>query len=201
MDLKQITAKNITELRRRFQMTQLELGNAIDYSDKAVSKWERGEAVPDAYVLLRLAELFGVSVDYLLHDHSGQALPAARKTNHVTVSVLAVIAVWTLFAVAYISVLFATAISYWLFFVYAAVVSFLLLTIFNTLWGNKRFNMLFIGLFVASLIAMVYCLLLPLGNLWRILILIIPSEVIVVCCFKLKKRPRVDVGGTKKEEN
>lgn len=200
MELSRITAKNITELRRRFQMTQLELGNAIDYSDKAVSKWERGEAVPDAYVLLRLAKLFGVSVDYLLHDHSGQELPSAKRTNHVTISVLAVSAVWTLFAVAYISVLLVTALSYWLFFVYAAVVSFLLLTIFNTLWGNKRFNMLFIGLFVASLIAMVYCLLLPLGNLWQILILIIPSEFIVICCFKLKKSLPVDAVGTKKEE-
>ena len=188
MDLKQITAKNIAELRRRSQMTQLELGNAIDYSDKAVSKWERGEAVPDAYVLLRLSKLFGVSVDYLLNDHAGQKPPSVKRTNHVSISVLAIIAVFTLFAVAYITVLLSAGLSYWLFFVYAAVVSLVLLTVFNTIWGDKRFNLLIIGLLVAALIAMIYCILLPLGNLWQILMLIIPSEVIVICCFKLKKR-------------
>ena len=192
MDLKQITAKNITELRHRARMTQLELGNAIGYSDKAVSKWERGEAVPDAYVLLQLSKLFGVSVDYLLNDNSGQKLPTGKRVNHASISLLAVIAVWTLFAVAYITVLLSAKLSYWLFFVFAAVVSFILLTIFNTLWGNKRFNMPIIGLLVASLIAMIYCILLPIGNLWQILILILPAELIVMCCFQLKKRFRVD---------
>ena len=201
MELKQITAKNITELRRRSGMTQLELGNAIGYSDKAVSKWERAEAVPDAYVLLSLSKLFGVSVDDLLTDHAGEKLPRAERTNHVSISVLAVVAVWTLFAVAYITVLLSAKLSYWLFFVYAVVVSFILLTIFNTLWGNKKHNMPIIGLLVASLIAMVYCILLPIGNLWQILILILPAELIVICCFKLKKRFEVDLRNVKREES
>ncbi len=200
MELKQITAKNITELRRRSQMTQLELGNALGYSDKAVSKWERAEAVPDAYVLLSLSKLFGVSVDDLLTDHAGQKLPCARRTNHVSISILAVMAVFTLLAVAYITVLLSAGLSYWLFFVYAAVISFVLLTIFNSLWGNKKHNMPIIGLLVASLIAMIYCILLPIGNLWQILILIVPAELIVICCFKLKKRSRVDLKSAKKEE-
>ncbi len=200
MDLKQITAKNITGLRHRSQMTQLELGNAIGYSDKAVSKWERAEAVPDAYVLLSLSRFFGVSVDYLLNDHAGQKLPSVKRVNHVSISLLAIMAVWTLLAIAYITVLLSAQLSYWLFFVYAAVVSLVLLTIFNTLWGNKRFNMLIIGLLAASLIAMIYCILLPIGNLWQILILILPAELIVICCFKLKKRFGADLKSAKKEE-
>ena len=199
MELKQITAKNITELRHRSRMTQLDLGNAIGYSDKAVSKWERAEAVPDAYVLLSLSKLFGVSVDYLLKDHAGQKPPSVKGANHVSISILAVIAVWTLLAVAYITVLLCAQISYWLFFIYALVVSLVLLTIFHTLWGNGRFNMLIIGMLVASLIVTVYCILLPLGNLWQILILILPAELIVVCCFRLRKRFHVDLKGVKKE--
>ena len=61
--LADITARNIAALRTQRKMTQLELGEALSYSDKAVSKWERGAAVPDAYVLLALSRLFGVSVD------------------------------------------------------------------------------------------------------------------------------------------
>ena len=47
-------------------MTQAELGQRLNYSDKSISKWERGEAIPDAFVLTQMAELFGVTVDYLL---------------------------------------------------------------------------------------------------------------------------------------
>ena len=65
-ELKLVSASNIIRLRTQAGMTQVELGAKLNYSDKTVSKWERGEAIPDAYVLTRLADLFGVSVDYLL---------------------------------------------------------------------------------------------------------------------------------------
>ena len=41
-DIKNIVAKNITELRLLNNMTQMELAEKINYSDKTVSKWERG---------------------------------------------------------------------------------------------------------------------------------------------------------------
>lgn len=195
-ELKEITAKNITELRLRAKMTQLELGNAISYSDKAVSKWERGEAIPDAYVLLQLSEIFGVSVDYLLKDHEGEPVPRVRRSraNHASITALAIIAVWTVFAVAYIAVNLATkGYSYWLFFVYATVVSLIMLTVFNTLWGKKSLNILIVGALVASLIATVYLILLSVGNFWQILLLIIPAELIVICCFKLKIKKVTDI--------
>lgn len=68
MDIKQNVANNITQLRKKNHWTQADLAEKINYSDKAVSKWERGEAVPDIDTLYLLAELFGVTVDYFLHD-------------------------------------------------------------------------------------------------------------------------------------
>ena len=68
-NLKLIIAKNITELRRAASMTQLDLAQKLNYSDKAVSKWERAESVPDISVLKSVAELFGVTVDHLITDH------------------------------------------------------------------------------------------------------------------------------------
>ena len=62
-DLKLIVAKNITELRKQHGMTQLQLAEKLNYSDKAVSKWERGESVPDVAVLVEIAELFSVRLD------------------------------------------------------------------------------------------------------------------------------------------
>ena len=64
--LKNIIAQNIAELRRNNNMTQLELAEKLNYSDKAISKWERGESIPDVAVLKNIADIFLVSVDYLL---------------------------------------------------------------------------------------------------------------------------------------
>ena len=68
-ELKLISASNIINLRTAAGLTQAELGAKLNYSDKTISKWERGEAIPDAYVLTQLAQIFHVSVDYLLSSH------------------------------------------------------------------------------------------------------------------------------------
>lgn len=67
-DLKRIIADNIAELRKAVPLTQAELAEKLNYSDKAVSKWERGESIPDVIVLKQIAGIFGVSVDYLLEE-------------------------------------------------------------------------------------------------------------------------------------
>ena len=64
---REIIAENIVTLRKNAGLTQAELAERLNYSDKAISKWERAEAVPDVLVLAQLAELFGVTVDYFLH--------------------------------------------------------------------------------------------------------------------------------------
>ena len=68
-ELRLITASNIINLRTSAGMTQAELGTKLNYSDKTISKWERAEAIPDAYVLLQMSGIFGVTVDNLLSSH------------------------------------------------------------------------------------------------------------------------------------
>ena len=65
-DLKEIIAKNLTQLRTHAQLTQIQLAEKLNYSDKAVSKWERGEAIPDLRVLIQLAKLYNISVDDII---------------------------------------------------------------------------------------------------------------------------------------
>ena len=60
-----IIAKNLTNLRKKNKLTQLELAKLLNYSDKAVSKWENGESVPGIDVLCRIGEIYNVSLDYL----------------------------------------------------------------------------------------------------------------------------------------
>ncbi len=187
-DLKEIFAYNLTALRTESKMTQLELGNAISYSDKAVSKWERGEAVPDAYVLLKLAGIFGVTVDFLLKDHERKddIKPRRKQTNYLAVAAISVLAVFMAFAIAYISVLLASGFSYPLLFMYAALVSVIIIIVFNSLWGNPRFNVFYVSMLVVGIITTIYLILLFGGNYWQILLLNIPAVLIVICCFRVR---------------
>lgn len=63
---KQTLGQKIAELRKAKNMTQLELANLLNITDKAVSKWERDISCPDINTFPKLAEILGVSVDELL---------------------------------------------------------------------------------------------------------------------------------------
>lgn len=58
--------ERIKNLRKEKGWTQLKLAEQLNITDKAVSKWEAGEGNPDILLLPKLAEMFGVSIDYLL---------------------------------------------------------------------------------------------------------------------------------------
>ena len=100
-ELKLISASNIISLRTAAGLTQAELGAKLNYSDKSVSKWERGEAIPDAFVLKQMAELFGVTVDHLLSSHDEWEAPAepekevpSYSASHIIA--VSVLGVWTM---------------------------------------------------------------------------------------------------------
>lgn len=190
--LKQTVAENITALRTASKLTQLELGNKISYSDKAVSKWERGEAIPDAYVLLKMSSLFGVSVDYILTPHDGNEaipLPSPKKPpiNRTVLTLIALVGVYTVATLAYV-VLHISGIQLPMIYQYSFNVSAILLVVFNSLWGKPKYNLITVSLLVNSVIFTVYFLFLSLSyNWWEILLLCIPAETIVVLCFMLRK--------------
>ena len=67
---KQTLGQKIAELRKAKNMTQLELANKLNITDKAVSKWERDISCPDINTFPKLAEILGVSVDELLQANN-----------------------------------------------------------------------------------------------------------------------------------
>ncbi len=179
-DLREITARNIVALRTARKMTQLELGEALSYSDKSISKWERAEAVPDAYVLLSLSSLFGVSVDWLLTLHE-EAPPLPRDEHrhiHVTVSLLSFFGIWTAATLAFV-VLAVLGIVHWQVFVYALPVSLVTLLVFHSLWGRHTGIFPIVGLLVASLVLTLYVVFLP-ATYWQLFLILPPAELIVL---------------------
>ncbi len=79
-DWKQIVAGNLSACRKQHGLTQLQLAELLHYSDKAVSKWERGESMPDLAVMKQLADFYGMSIDDFLLEPEQRAEKAADRS-------------------------------------------------------------------------------------------------------------------------
>lgn len=189
--IKQTIAKNITALRLAKGMTQIELAEMLNYSDKAISKWERGESVPDISVLFRISEIFGVTLDYLVHSHkevddSGiKKHDAAKKRNHVVISCMSILLVWLLATIAF--ALFdmmpmETGYLHSLAFVYAIPVSAVVWLVFNSIWFKTKNNYLIVSLIMWSILACLYISFLVFfhNNFWIIFTLGVPGQIIIL---------------------
>jgi transcriptional regulator with XRE-family HTH domain len=198
-DLKLNIAKNITALRQASRMTQLELAEKLNYSDKAISKWERGESIPDVMVLKSIADLFGVTLDYLLEDdHSvkpkpSQESPGYLHRNRKVVTTLSILLVWFISTLAYVvmDLTIPHLAAKWLSFAYAIPVSMIVWLVFNSIWFNKRRNYFIISLLMWTGLACVVLTVAVFGACaWQLLLLGIPGQVAIFVWsrFQLKNR-------------
>ena len=73
-ELKETIAKNLVQLRTEARLTQLQLAEMLNYSDKAVSKWERGDAIPDLRVLIKLANIYNITVDDIISSSAHERM-------------------------------------------------------------------------------------------------------------------------------
>lgn len=207
-DIKSIIAANITALRASGGMTQLELAEKLHYSDKSVSKWERGESVPEIGTLTAIADLFGVPLDYLVRaeheafekemtesgadddpDGSNKAAKAAadraarKKKNHALVSAISVLLCWCVAALVFVAVdiSFRNVHRHWLIFVWCVAASMIVWLVFNSIWFNRRRNYLIISLLMWSLLAAVHITVLTYHyNIWLIFTPGIPGQMIIL---------------------
>lgn len=187
-DIKFITAANIISLRTKAGMTQAQLAELLNYSDKSVSKWERAEAVPDAYVLKHLSEIFGVSVDYLLSSHNDWepiSQKQKRRYRSEIIVLISMVGIWTLAFFIFI-IGWILGHLFWMVFIYAIPISLITLLVFNSVWEKGKRNYYIISTLVASIFVMFYLALLR-WNPWQILLLIVPAELIVFLAFRVKK--------------
>ncbi len=192
-DIKPIVAKNIAELRQSHKMTQLELAERLSYSDKAVSKWERGESLPDIAVLVEIADMFCVPLDYLVRAEHKAPKPEPTQPpryNRVTIAWLSVLLVLFVACLVFvvISVAYPELSFKWLAFVYAVPTASVVWLVLNSIWFNKRRNYAIISLLVWSLLAAAHLSALPFGcNIWLIYLLGIPAELIIIAWSMIKK--------------
>ena len=82
--LRRTVSKNIAAYRKAHKDTQMDLAAKLNYSDKSISKWERGESLPDIYILTRIADLYGITVSNLI----GEVAPPKKDKPHYHLFVL-----------------------------------------------------------------------------------------------------------------
>ena len=188
-ELKAVFAANLIRLRNGANMTQAELGEKLHYTDKAVSKWERAESVPDAMALQSLAGIFGVTVDALLTEPERWEPPPTLRSETETYSRLFIIlcsiaSIWTLCVIEFVVVWIVLDTIQWIVFVIAVPLSLTALLIFNSIWYRGKNNMYIVGALVLSLVAMIYLVLLK-YNFWQMFLILIPAELVVFLAFHI----------------
>ena len=204
--IKNNIAKNIIFYRKKNNMTQLDLANALSYSDKAVSKWERGVAIPDLIVLIRISELFNISLNDLIGDKietniSDESIDDERakylKSKHKIITALSVGLTWLVAAVLFFlfKMIFINHPEYkfYLFFVYAIPASFIVWLVFNLIWGNPKLTVYIeSGLSWTMAFGVIVNLYPTLDNPELLYILLIPAvlEILIVLWNLLLKRRR-----------
>lgn len=190
-NVKEMLPKNLVKLRSESKMTQSEVAEKLNYTDKSVSKWERGEAIPPIDVLKDLADLYGVSLDYLVGNsengsYDRRYTSKANNTNKVVIMLLAVSLVWIVATVLYAyGIIFAQS-SFWTLFVGAVPLTTVVLIVFNGIWGKRKFTFILISVLIWTLITTIYLVLLT-YNLWAIFIIGIPLQVATILWSQLKK--------------
>ncbi len=193
-DLKLVFASNLIRLRTGAGLKQTELGEKLNYSDKSISKWERAEALPDAAVLKKMAEIFGVTVDYLLTGHDqwepSEDTNVRRALTFSTTMVtgVAIASIWTLALLTFV-ILWLLGETEWLILIWAIPVSLVTLLVFNSVWNAGRNNRFIVAGLVFSVILLVYLSLLS-SNPWQLFLLVVPAEIVVFLSFRIKKNRR-----------
>ncbi len=196
VDLKLIIASNIIKLRTDAGMTQGDLAEKLNYSDKSVSKWERAESLPDAKVLKNMGEIFGVSMDYLFNSHDEwqpkqdkkKAEDAFKKQfNLKAVEGIAICGIWTFALFMFILFWIILDSFYWIVFFAAFPTSMLTHLILNSIWNHGRNNRMIIIILVFSILLLIYMALIKF-NIWPIFLLMLPIAVILYLTSKIKKR-------------
>ena len=187
-DIKQTIADNITELRKGMHLTQAELAEKMGYTDKAISKWERAESIPDIVTLKEFASLSGVTLDYLVekeHPENRVALTKHARSNRMVISLLAAAAVWLIATVLFVYLKIFGIPDVWKVFAGAVPVTMIVLLVFNSIWGKTKLNYVIISVLVWSALAFAYFMLMQ-YNLFLIFLIGIPIQVMVILWSRIK---------------
>ena len=187
-----VIGKKLLYLRKKNKLTQAELAEKLNYSDKAVSKWEKGESLPPVEVFYNISKLYGVSLDYIIGDETIDPQPIKNDTSkhiYLNITQLAVLTVW--FIALLLFVIFdltsvVGGVEKWMLFAWAVPASFIVYIVFDCIWHKRKGLFLLLSLLIWSLL-LCFALQFSAFNIWIILLIGIPIQIAVIICSKMVK--------------
>lgn len=193
-NLNKIVAENMVYYRKTAKFTQAELAEKLNYSDKAVSKWERGESLPDLAILVELAEIYGITVNDLLATKradasKGFSLKSTLKNKKVLITLLSCCAVWIVATFVFVlcGLLDFYVSDSWKAFIYAIPATFLVAFIFSCIWGRLGLRVVLLSITMWGIFLSLY-LSFTIENLWLIFIIAIPIQLAFIMWYLLERQ-------------
>jgi transcriptional regulator with XRE-family HTH domain len=184
---------NLIALRKSRGLTQIDLGEKINYSDKTISKWEKGDSCPNVEAVYKIAKFYGVSVDDLLSQDfradSGAAAEKQRNYSKLIISLLAIMAVWVIATIVFVSLSLMSFRKTWLIFILATPCSAIVALVFNSMWGNTRLNYPIISVLLWTTLTTVFLSSLEyISVFWVVFLVGIPIQIAIVLWSQLKNQ-------------
>ena len=207
-ELKSRVGANIARLRRERGMTQAELAERINYSDKAVSKWERSESLPDVLTLINLAEQLGTDLNTLTGCASEAPAPIPEPVPAISaepespikkihradkgvIQKLSSILVWVVALFLYMMLDAFGIKNLWLLFVLAVPANAIVLLSLRSAWKLYGLNRILVSIIMWGFLLCIYLLLLVSAkvNVWRILPMGLLGQAAIILWFKMFRHP------------
>ena len=193
-NIREIVAKNLAELRKNKKITQIELAQIMGYSDKAVSKRENGDTLPDIDTLYKLATFYNVSLDFLVSDDSFENkfkyvknMNKAIIINNACIELLYCSFVWILAAIIYTYLLFISEFNFWQIFLWGLPACSAVCLIFTKIWKNKIYTLVTRSAFFWTLVVACYVQFIE-YNIWPLFILMIPIQIALILSIAIKDK-------------
>ena len=167
----ELLAKNLAFYRKASGLTQLELAEKFNYSDKSVSKWERGEGFPDVFVLKSLADFYGISVDdFYLEEKKKIASQNHSLTKQVYIKLLSVGIGWLVTLMAFFGLTFLppeATFQPWLNFVYGTLITGIILLVWDFIYHHRLLRVFDTSIVIwTALLSLYLTILVVLGRSW-----------------------------------
>ena len=196
-DIKKIVAKNLANLRKNKKITQTELAEKFGYSDKAISKRENGDTLPDIQTLYQLCEFYNVTLDFLVNEQDFE--DKIKYINHLNrkviinnsmIELLYCSFVWILAVIIYIYLLIFSEFDYWQIFIWALPATTLVMLLFSKVWKQKIYTFVVRSLFFWTLVIACYIQFIQ-YNIWPLFFLMIPIQVALILTIAINDKLKI----------
>lgn len=195
-NLREILSKNLVALRKHNHLTQAELAEKLNFSDKAVSRWEKGEVIPDVETLNKISEVYQIQFEKLFDknlslEENSQPERKSWRRNKFIVSFLVEMLVCFLAVTGYVTLKLACNINCWQIFIWLIVAMAIVALVFSWVWNKKVVKFTSMSVLVWSVILAVYLQFID-YKWWLLFILGIPLQIAIILWAGMKKRKQID---------